>query len=196
MALFWLSERLNLKQKAVIIYLLTLWGGIPKHGKGIYNYFESWFWSHCKLEEAFPQLKGDLNSQMRRLLKQLKITFKVETRKKIKPRELRWMGVGYRDKGNLSKYSFSWKDVPTNPEQVLFQDLIARSRDRYINIQIEKAKQDLKIFFKFGKSRQRKKSNPTDETFGKSRNLKKNKISEAKFISHEIFQILRKLSPV
>jgi hypothetical protein len=176
LALFWLATRLKSKQEAAIYYSLALWGEIPAKGRNnIYGRFPDWFWPHSKIQEAFPQLRGDLKSQLKRNLKNLKISFKVETRRNVTPREISRIGVGYRDKGNLPDYSFDWRDVPTDPEKVLFQDLLARNKDRLFTLQTKKARIDLDIFLKkSGRPAPRKKgANLTEEIQGKDRNFQK-----------------------
>lgn len=176
LTLFWLALRLNTKQTAVIYYMLALWGEIPaKRRNNLYNSFPEWFWPHSKIQEAFPQLRGDLKSQLKRNLRNLRISFKEDTRKNVTPREINRMGVGYRDKGSLSSYSFNWRDVPTDPEKVLFQDLLARNKDKLFTLQTKKARIDLDTFLlKSGKPAPRKKgANLTDETLGEGRNFQK-----------------------
>jgi hypothetical protein len=175
--LFWLAERLKVTQKAKVYYCLALWGEIPKHSKNkLYYAFPLWFWPHANLD-VFPQFKGDLQSQLKRNLGQLKVQFRVETRGKASKRELRRMGVGYRDKGSLSKNGFNWKDVPTDPEQVLHRDLLGRLKDKIYDLQIKKAKEDLVHFSKSGGAKQRKKSdvNPTEELSGFNETWKRRK---------------------
>jgi hypothetical protein len=187
LALFWLGERLKPLARAKIYYLLTLERKLPRK-QGIYFSFKPWFWSHQNLEKAFPALRGDLMSQASRLLKNGKVQFQVERREnKIKPRELRWMGVGYRDSGSLTSYNFTWKDIPSDEVQVIFQDLFARLTDSLLQTHIERARRDLRDFrVKVPSSKKRAK--PSDENQGVGSKLES--FSRARIFLMEVERIL------
>lgn len=172
LVLFWLGERSKPLEKAKIYFLLTLFWETKKAG-GVYDLFPDWYWSHQNLEKAFPSLRGNLKSQVARLSKMLKLQLKRERREKAKPIELRRMGVGYRDKGNLSNYNFHWKDVPGNT-QVIYQDLFNRLIDSLSKTHIQKAKDDLIKFAQVSVPRRQRKqpAKRSDEPLGERRNLK------------------------
>jgi hypothetical protein len=185
-AMFWLGERLKPLPRAKIYYLLTLWTNLPKK-RGIYNSFPVWFWSHQNLDKAFPSLSGDFKAQCSRLLKSGQVKFAVEQRTwKSKSRELRWMGVGYRDKGSLANYKVSWDDCPEDELQVRFEDLFARLTDNLLDTHIERARRDLRTF-RVSVSRPRKRSKPTEECL--SDGTKHNKFNLSRELTEKVERI-------
>lgn len=171
LVLLWLGERLRPLDTAKVMYLLTLFWE-TKIEKGIWPLLSPEHWSHQNLDRRFPQLRGDLFRQASRLAGQLRLSLKRERREKPRPIELRRLGVGYRDHGSLSKYNFSWKDTPSDP-QVVYTELFARLSDTVIKTHIQKALDDLKLPKKVVVSRSRRirESKPPDEAVGPSRNL-------------------------
>lgn len=166
--LFWLGERLNPLQRGKVYYLLTLYGNTGK-SKRLIDSFEDWFWPHLNLDSQFPSFKGDFKSQAARLAKQLDLKLSLVHREGHNPRELRRMGIGYRDKGSLSTYNFNWRDYPVEKVQVIFQVLFARLTDDLVKFNIERAKKDLTTFGKI-KAAMRK-LEPSDESLKQGRNL-------------------------
>lgn len=141
-----LSETLEFRSKGIIYYLLALRGLIPQKTNGLIKNLRPEFLSHIELEKMGNSLKGDPKSQLSRLEGQLKLSLKIVNEKKVKPKQLRWMGIGYRDKGSLSTYSFNWKDLSGNL-QVNYSLLFAREDNTILKNAILKAEQDLKIFY-------------------------------------------------
>lgn len=195
LTLFWLSERLKPLERAKTFYLLALWSNSHRKQKGLMDLFPDWFWSHLNLEKAFPSMRGDLRTQSNRLMKQLRLTFRVERRKKIKPRELRWMGVGYRDKGSLNPYKFHIQDMQTDDVQVVYNDLFARLKDDLVTNHIQRAKKDLRTFARVqGTTASSKKSRkPAEESKGLDETRMLNKAEMLIALCEEV--LAGKLSP-
>lgn len=191
--LFWLGERSKPLVKAKIYYLLTLRGNTPKKIVDLYSSLIPEVWTHLNLDKVFPSLRGDLKSQAARLAKQLDLRFRKEKRESPKPRELRWMGIGYRDKGSLNHYKFNWKDYDPGEVQVIYQDLFARLTDQLVSSHIERARFDLRTF---SRVRVTKKKKPSEEAYGKSRNPEIPRIKKVHLVNLILNSILEKLSPL
>jgi hypothetical protein len=164
--LFWLGERSKPLERAKVMFLLTLWWETSQSG-GLYRRFPEWYWSHQNLDRRWPSLKGNLLQAASRLCKQLRMNLKRERRERPKPIELRRMGVGYRDRGTLSNYKWSWKDAPGNV-QVIYHELLRKLTDDLTKTHIKKAQEDLRKYPPVGvpRSRREKRSKHPDETLG------------------------------